>query len=170
MNRTLPLIATCAALALTACSREPDAENPATPTAAAGAGSTASISEPSVPAPLPTPSDTGVAAEGARAAIPMALRGRWGLVPADCTSTKGDAKGLLEVSAGQLKFYESVAKLGAVKETGETRLRATFHYTGEGQSWTQDIVLDAQDGGQVLIRRDYGPDAMPGPLKYTRCT
>lgn len=166
MNRTLPLIATCAALALTACSREPDAENSDAPTAAAGTGSTTPISEPQGPAPLPTPWE----AEGTGAAIPTALRGRWGLVPADCTSTRGDAKGLLEVSAGQLKFYESVAKLGAVKEAGETRLRATFDFSGEGQSWAQDVVLDAQDGGQVLIRRDYGPDAMPGPLKYTRCT
>src|SRR5687767_670720 len=29
------------------------------------------------------------------AAIPAALHGRWGLTPADCTSTRGDAKGLL---------------------------------------------------------------------------
>lgn len=166
MNRTLPLIATCTALALAACSREPSAESSASPTAAPAAP----VSEPSGPGPLPSPSDAGVPVEGASAAIPPALRGRWGLVPADCTSTRGDAKGLLEVSAGQLKFYESVAKLGAVKEAGDTRLRATFHYTGEGQSWTQDVALDAQGGGKVLIRRDSGPDAMPGPLKYTRCS
>ena len=32
--------------------------------------------------------------------IPAALRGRWGMTPADCTSTRGDAKGLLEIGPG----------------------------------------------------------------------
>ncbi len=163
MTRALPLIAVTAALALSACSKQPEApatpavteteevfqEEPATASEAAGtqAESTASPDE-----------------------IPQAVRGRWGLVPADCTSTLGDAKGLLEVSADQLKFYESVAKLGTIKEAGESRIRATFAYSGEGQSWTQDVVLDAQEDGSTLIRRDYGKDAMPGPLKYTRCS
>jgi hypothetical protein len=63
-----------------------------------------------------------------------------------------------------------VAKLGEIKEAGESRIRATFAYTGEGQSWTQDVVLDAQADGKTLIRREYGKDAIPGPQKYTRCT
>ena len=91
------------------------------------------------------------------------------MVPADCTSTLGDAKGLLTISAGQMKFYEAVARIGKVKEADDSRIRATFNYSGEGQTWTQDVVLDAQDGGKTLIRRDYGPDALPGPQRYTRC-
>ncbi|WP_235523014.1 hypothetical protein [Novosphingobium sp. Leaf2] len=91
------------------------------------------------------------------------------MVPADCTSTRGDAKGLMVVSADTLKFYESVAKLGEIKEAGESRVRATFSYTGEGQSWTQDVVLDVALNGKTLTRREYGKDAMPGPQKYTRC-
>lgn len=171
MTRTLPsksmaLLAATAALALSACSKEPEA--PATQAAATEteevfqeeAGTASDLPEPEATA------TTGVSVD----AIPEAARGRWGLVAADCTSTKGDAKGLLEVSADQLKFYESVAKLGTIKEAGESRIRATFAYSGEGQSWTQDVVLDAQDDGKTLIRRDYGKDAMPGPLKYTRCT
>ena len=43
-------------------------------------------------------------------AIPASLHGRWGLTPADCTSTRGDAKGLLIVSADGLKFYESLGQ------------------------------------------------------------
>ncbi len=31
--------------------------------------------------------------------IPAALHGRWGMVPADCTSTRGDNKGLLTITA-----------------------------------------------------------------------
>jgi hypothetical protein len=163
MTRTLPLLVATAALALAACSKEPDA--PATQAAPTeteevfqeDAGSASEAPEPA-------------ATTASLDAIPEIVRGRWGLVPADCTSKLGDAKGLLEVSADQLKFYESVAKLGTIKEAGESRIRATFAYTGEGQSWSQDVVLDVQDDGKTLIRRDYGPDAMPGPLKYTRCT
>jgi hypothetical protein len=163
MTRTLPFLVATAALALAACSKEPDGTaTQTTPT------ETEEVFQ----------EDSGSASETPEAAattatldeIPDTVRGRWGLVPADCTSTKGDAKGLLEVSADQLKFYESVAKLGTIKEAGESRIRATFAYTGEGQSWSQDVVLDVQDDGKTLIRRDYGPDAMPGPLKYMRCT
>jgi hypothetical protein len=155
-----------AVVALAACSGEPEA--PATPASEI-------TSEPATEAPANVPEETPMApetaepAEAAVSAIPPAIRGRWGLVPADCTSDRGDAKGLLEVSADQLKFYESVAKLDTVKEAGTSRIRASFDYSGEGQSWKQDVVLDAQDAGKTLIRRDYGPDAMPGPLKYTRC-
>jgi hypothetical protein len=159
------LFAVTAALALAACSKEPDA-----PETQAAATQTEVVSEEEPGAPSEAPAPQASPSEIAADAIPEAVRGRWGLVPADCTSTRGDAKGLLEVSADQLKFYESVAKLGTIKEAGESRIRATFAYTGEGQSWTQDVVLDAQDDGKTMIRRDYGKDAMPGPLKYTRCT
>ncbi|MFC0203739.1 hypothetical protein [Novosphingobium soli] len=166
MTRTLPLVAVAAALALAGCSKEPDGSaTSAAPT------ETEEVFQES-PAPVEA-TETGEADAGAEAAamseIPDAIRGRWGLVPADCTSTRGDAKGLLEVSADQLKFYESVAKLGEIKEAGESRIRATFAYTGEGQSWTQDVVLDVADDGRTMTRRDYGKDALPGPLKYTRC-
>jgi hypothetical protein len=42
--------------------------------------------------------------------------------------------------------------------------------TGEGQSWTRRMVLDAQDGGKTLARREQGPDAMLGLLRYSRCS
>jgi hypothetical protein len=102
-------------------------------------------------------------------AIPAAAQGRWGLVPADCTSTRGDAKGLLIVEPKRIKFYESVAKLGAISESSASRLRAAFAFSGEGMEWKQDMTLDVQDGGKTLIRREYGDEAAPGPFKYTRC-
>ncbi|MBA3053732.1 MAG: hypothetical protein FP826_02065 [Sphingomonadales bacterium] len=114
----------------------------------------------------------GETATGARfsaAAIPRALRGRWGLVERDCTSTHGDAKGLLEVGANELIFYETSARLGTVAAAGTDRIRATFAFSGEGQEWTQDVELRAWDGGAKLIRQDRGPDAQTGPLTYLRC-
>ena len=113
----------------------------------------------------PTSSTTGIPEFG----VPVAAQGRWGLVPADCTSTRGDAKGMLIVSATTLTFYESRGTLKKIVEKSDSRLRATFAFSGEGMTWTRDEVLDVQDGGKTLIRREFGEDAVPGPFKYTRC-
>mgnify|MGYP004498731767 CR=1 FL=1 len=113
---------------------------------------------------------TNQAAEAQIAAvIPAALRGRWGLVPADCTSTRDDNKGLVEITADRLRFYESRATIAKINEADESRLDADYAFEGEGQTWSKRMTLDAQDGNTVLIRRDYGADAMPGPLRYEKC-
>ena len=150
-----PAVLVLAALGLTACEKAqtPTVEPTDTPSAAATALA-------------PSPAATSAAAV---TTIPRAMHGRWGLVPADCTSTLGDAKGLLTIDATTLKFYESVAKLGKIKEADEDDIDATYAFTGEGQSWTLDVDLDLEDDGKTLIRKDTGKDAMPNPLKYTRC-
>lgn len=102
-------------------------------------------------------------------AIPAALHGRWGLTPADCTSTRGDAKGLLQISGNQLRFYESRGMLGRIEEADASRIVAEFDFTGEGMSWRRRMILDVEDDGQTLVRRETGPDAMAGPLRYRRC-
>lgn len=101
--------------------------------------------------------------------IPLAVQGRWGLVPADCTSTKGDAKGLLTIDADSLKFYESRARLGTIKDRDDDGIEATFAFTGEGQTWSLEVELDVDDGGKTLVRKEKGQGAGPEPLKYTRC-
>lgn len=134
-------------------------------------------STPAPPEAAPSPGATstpdaspGVAEAGQdEARIPRALRGRWGLVPADCTSTRGDNKGLLVVSDETLRFYESVGTLDTVVERDDGRLVGDFGFTGEGMTWKRRMTLDAQDGGQTLIRREDGEGAMPGPLRYRRC-
>ena len=115
-----------------------------------------------------TPSaDTGTPAP---TELPAALRGRWGLVSADCTSTRGDAKGLLTITADQLEFYESVGTLDTIMDAGPNRVRATFDFQGEGMTWQREVVLDAQDDGATLVRREYGEGAAPGPFRYAKCS
>lgn len=99
--------------------------------------------------------------------IPEAMQGRWGLVPADCTSTRGDAKGLMEVAAESLSFYESRAVLADVAERSDKRLEARFDFTGEGMRWQRDMVLVAK--GDTLVRQESGEGALPEPLTYQRC-
>lgn len=104
-----------------------------------------------------------------RTELPPAMIGRWGLVPDDCTSTRGDAKGLIVISPTQVKFYESVAKLDNITEYMPQRVLADFSFSGEGMTWKRGMILDVQDAGQTLIRRETGPEASPGPFRYTRC-
>ncbi|MFY0636172.1 MAG: hypothetical protein JXQ91_20345 [Vannielia sp.] len=107
-------------------------------------------------------------AEPAPGTIPASLQGQWGLTALDCEGGAA-AKGLMTVGATTVSFYESRATLGEVHERDSSRIRATFSFSGEGQTWTSDMILDGQDGGETLIRRTYGNTDLPGPLKYTRC-
>ena len=103
------------------------------------------------------------------AAVVLAMQGRWGLVTADCEPGRSDAKGLLEITAGQLEFYESVGTLDTIIEAEPSRIRAAFDFEGEGMSWDRELVLSLEDDGTTLIRREYGEDAAPGPFRYTKC-
>jgi hypothetical protein len=110
----------------------------------------------------PTP---GISTEtDAAATIPAVLHGRWGLTPGDCTSTRGDAKGLLTVTADSLSFYESRAVPASNVETSANSISADFAFTGEGQNWTkfQALTLD----GDRLVRTESSPMAS---FTYARC-
>ena len=103
-------------------------------------------------------------ASGPVAAIPAVLHGRWGMTPGDCTSTRGDAKGLLIISSDGLRFYESSAKPVANAETSPNSFSADFAFTGEGQTWSkyQALSLDSDR----LIRTESSPMAS---FTYARC-
>ena len=104
--------------------------------------------------PLPAPAEK----------IPASLQGRWGLTPADCTSTRGDAKGLLVITADGLKFYESraVPTEGANGDTDS--FGGDFAFTGEGQSWTKYQALKLNKA--VLVRTETNPSAS---FSYAKC-
>jgi hypothetical protein len=98
--------------------------------------------------------------------IPASVQGRWGLVPADCNSTRGDAKGLLTITGDTLQFYESRAKLTKVLGNWPEKLKAQFAFTGEGQNWTRTEILSLTNSSNTLIRED---QELPQPLRYSRC-
>lgn len=111
----------------------------------------------------PKPSD-GTAPQPV-APIPAAFHGRWGLTPADCTSTRGDAKGLLTVAGAGLQFYESRAvPVGNVRVTGDS-FSADFAFTGEGMEWIKFQTLEIQ--GESLVRTESNPMAS---FTYARCS
>jgi hypothetical protein len=107
-----------------------------------------------VPAATPAPAAT----------IPASLQGRWGLTPGDCTSTLGDAKGLLIVSASELRFYESRAVPSPGVQTDDNSISGNFHFTGEGQSWTKFETLERRK--DELVRTETDPTAS---YTYAKC-
>jgi hypothetical protein len=159
----VPLVTSALVLTLFACGKPGPVDDKAAGAAAklpnVNAPAPTSIGEPHVatsPArPLPVPAAT----------IPAALRGRWGLSPADCTSTRGDAKGLLVVSPGQLRFYESTAVPGGDVQTDLNSISGHFAFTGEGQSWTKYEALKLDK--QVLVRTEANPTAS---FSYAKCS
>ena len=162
--------AAIAALALTGCSKSSEpAPDPLLTTSAADP-----LPDQTAPANAAASASpaAGTAAETAALpkSIPNAMVGRWALVPADCTSTKGDAKGLMIIGAATIRFYESTANLAKVTERTDTMLRAQYAFSGEGMEWQREMVLKVAGGGKKLIREEFGQDAAQGPMTYTSCS
>jgi hypothetical protein len=159
------LIVPIAMLAVVACSgRDPVDDK---------AKNTAGLPTINEPAPDATPDATGAPPANAVAAqplptaatkVPASLHGRWGLTPGDCTSTRGDAKGLLIVGPADLKFYESRAVPGPDTQTSSDSISGNFAFTGEGQTWTKFQALERQ--GDQLVRTESNPMAS---FTYARC-
>jgi hypothetical protein len=121
------------------------------------------------PAPDATgkPPANAVAANAApapAAAIPAALQGRWALAPNDCTSIRGDAKGLLVIGPGELRFYESRAVPGANVATSADSISGEFAFTGEGQTWSKFQALQRKK--EELVRTESNPNAS---FTYAKC-
>ena len=96
------------------------------------------------------------------AIIPAQYQGRWGMVPADCTSTRGDAKGLITVGDTSIRFYESTATLMDQRGTGGNSFSGRFAFTGEGQRWEKVMTLTRN--GDTLARAD-----SDGRFTYKKC-
>lgn len=153
-------------LALAACSGDTDDNVPANQDSAMNVGEPTAnlplepvngVSEPAAPPP------TNAAADAAKT-IPAALHGRWGLVPGDCTTRLGDEKGLVTITAGEFRFYESVARPGSVTERTDSRISGKFDFTGEGMEWSKQMTWSA--AGNTLTRVDSEEGLR---LVYTRC-
>ena len=86
--------------------------------------------------------------------IPAAFHGRWGMTPADCTSTRGDAKGLIAIDDKMIQFFESRGTLTKVTLDAPENFTGTFAFTGEGQSWTNSQNLKLTGSSNTLVRSE----------------
>jgi len=159
VKRLLPLL--LVPIALAACSKRDPVAQGAESTAGLPAINDATPNATGAPPEKAAPA-TGEPASAAR--IPDALQGRWALAPRDCTSTRGDAKGLLVVVPGELRFYESRAVPGPNTDSDADSISGEFVFTGEGQTWTRFETLRRQ--GEELVRTESNPMAS---FTYAKC-
>ncbi len=171
-NFTLPALL---ALALAACQQAADESNIAIDNgvnAAEAAAAEVETLPPSETSGLPASSassanslneaeDSG-SEDPNQAFIPAQYRGRWGMVAADCTSTRGDAKGLITIGDTSIRFYESTANLAEQRPAIATSFAGYYRFTGEGQKWEKVVTLTRT--GNTLKRADD-----EGSYNYTRC-
>lgn len=112
--------------------------------------------------PTPAPRNGGEP----RSEIPEPFQGRWGLVAADCEPGRADAKGLMDVGAHRLVFYESRATPTSILQATPNELMLQLTFAGEGQTWERSDRLTLLDGGRTLVRDEIEP---AGTFRYTRC-
>jgi hypothetical protein len=159
----LPFISLALTLALACCGKPNPVDDKA-------AGAASKLPDVNAPAPS-TIGEPHVATAPARrlpaptATIPISLQGRWGLSPADCMPGRSDAKGLLVVTPGDLRFYESRAVPAADVMTDDNSIAGNFAFTGEGQSWTkyESLKIDKQ----VMVRTETKPSVS---FSYAKCS
>ena len=102
--------------------------------------------------------------------IPAQFRGRWGLTKADCTSTRGDAKGLLTIDDARLTFYESRGMLDKVLGATANSFDANYGFSGEGQEW-QRVERLTRTNAKLQRRTDAAAGHEPPVnLTYSRCS
>jgi hypothetical protein len=97
-------------------------------------------------------------------AIPLTLQGRWGLTPADCTSALDEAKGLLVINSGELRFFKSLAVPSNGVQADGHSINGNFDFSGEGRAWTRFESLKLS--GDKLTRTETDPAAS---YTYAKC-
>ena len=113
--------------------------------------------------------DSSAAPAAMPTSIPAQFHGRWGLNRADCTSTRGDAKGLLTINDARLTFFESKGTLDKVLGATDTSFDANYAFSGEGQTW-QRVERFKLVNANLNRRTDaQAGQEPPVDLTYQRC-
>ena len=165
------LLAISLALALSACGSDgSDAGNAQQEPSVSMNTSTMPVQEPPAPQNASQVEPTTFATPRSVQQIPADFRGRWGMVPDDCTSTRGDNKGLLTIDDNTLRFYESRATASAMALNSPTSLDAALVFTGEGQQWKRQTTLSLMQDGRTLVRSEQESEQEPSSTtQYFRC-
>jgi hypothetical protein len=164
MRLPRPFLSFALIIAVAACGKPDPVANGANSVAAVPGAAKKAAPTPAGGPPVKTTAPAAAAPAAAAPAIPAALQGRWGLTPADCTSALGDAKGLLVISAAELRFYESRAVPSPGVESDSDSIGGNFRFTGEGQRWTRFEKFELR--GDKLVRTESNPAAS---YTYAKC-
>ncbi len=121
---------------------------------------------------------TKIGSPSADLSVPEPIQGSWResqgkvVTAAECLQTSGHEANfgkVLTVRPDGFSFFEAGGRLLEIKERSANRIRATFDTTYADTQTQGEYVFDAQDNGTMLIVREYGDHARPGPIRYLRC-
>ncbi len=99
-------------------------------------------------------------------AIPVGFHGKWASTKENCTANNPQQ---IQISANELSFFENQAELVAITQFEPTRIEGKFNYRVNKESTPYYYTLDLQNQEKVLIMRENGDNARPGPIKYEKC-
>ena len=142
----LKLMAAMPALALAACSETPI---PVEPDGGIGDGA------------LPLDEAQAIA----KNEIPARFHGVWDYVEGTC-ALESDLR--MEVSAGEIMFYESIGKVKSAKEDGKD-VMLTLAMEGEGDIWEEEYRLSLTEDGERLTPQFFFEGQTSEPLERKRC-
>lgn len=137
------ILASAALLALAACDRSDPPVNQI------GIDMNAISPAPAPPAETAEPLAPGnTTAPVAATMLPAAYHGVFDQTAAACAAASSIYR--LTVSAGELRFHESLAAVKSVTADGPGALRVAADYSGEGMEWSNIQRVALSDGGTVL--------------------
>jgi hypothetical protein len=94
-------------------------------------------------------------------ALPARFLGAWDRSAAACAGRGSEMR--LVVEPGRLRFHESVARVEAVRETGNGVVEADLAFQGEGESWSETRSL------RLLADDRLAVEAAGPPAERVRC-
>ena len=158
----LAVILSAGAVALAACSSEPEPTESADDYAGrAGAGPVATpISSLDQPPPPP------MADLGAARPVPEKFRGVWDFVDGNC-DPYSDMR--IVVGANRLEFYESAGEVNGFEQPDDDTIVLDLSMEGEGETWEERTRLELVDGGKFLEAIDVSSYGRGQSLRRTRC-
>lgn len=96
------------------------------------------------------PSGAALSTIPAPGTLPIAFRGFWTGLEDDCGDARSDRR--LMIGPKELRFYESVGKVTAVKQAGPFAVVVDANFEGEGQSWSRQQKLTlSKDKARLTI-------------------
>ncbi len=108
--------------------------------------------------------------------IPSSMQGRWifigeGEPTRECTDAQEAEGTIIEIDAATISSFAWVAELASVEENDSSSFQGVFTYQDDSdEPITQEVHLETQEDGQMLVYTELGENVDLAPARYGRCS
>ncbi len=108
--------------------------------------------------------------------IPSSIQGRWifvgdGEKTQECTDVQEGEGTIVEVDATTISSFAWIAELESVEESDADSILGMFVYQDDSdEPITQQVKLETQEDGEILVYTELGEDVDLAPARYGRCS